>query len=148
MRYEDYIFFKLEEGELVPVPHKQYVALMHRVQPMPEYAKQHVRVAIFYVEMENSLPAEVVNANYSLLQFDEIGFADPHTPKHSIQDNRAFFKAVRQSKFDNIDCDPEVQRLRSKLGEEFSWIPTDRELSRMLRSIFSSSDISVTKSEQ
>lgn len=138
MHYEDYVFFKREGEGLQQEPHERYVALMHRTQPMPEYAKQHVHVAIFYVEMNNSRPAEVVNANYSLLEFDEAGFADPHTAKHSIEDNRAFFAAVRNSNFDNIDCDPEIQKLRAKLGDEFSWVPTDQELSFMVQRIFSS----------
>lgn len=137
MHYEDYVFFRLDGGDLVTVPHERYVALMHKIQPITEYAKQHVRVAIFYVEMEKSCPVAVVNANYSLLEFNEAGFADPQTAKYSIEDNRAFFEAVRNSKVDNIDCDPQVQGLRAELGEEFSWLPTDRELSLMVQSIFS-----------
>lgn len=138
MHYKDYVFFKREGEDPQQVPHEQYVALMHRTKPMHEYAKQHVHVAIFYVAMKDSRPAEVVNANYSLLEFDEAGFADAHTAKHSIEDNRTFFAAVRNSNFDNIDCDPEIQKLRAKLGEEFSWVPTDQELSFMVQSIFSS----------
>lgn len=138
MHYKDYVFFKREGEDPQQVPHERYVALMHRTQPMQQYAKQHVHVAIFYVEMKDSRPAEVVNANYSLLEFDESGFADPHAAKHSIEDNRAFFAAVRNSNFNNIDCDPEIQKLRAKLGEEFSWAPTDQELSFMVQSIFSS----------
>lgn len=138
MPYKDYVFFKREGENLQQVPNERYVALMHRTHPMHEYAKQHVHVAIFYVEMKDSCPVEVVNANYSLLEFDEAGFADPHTAEHSIEDNRAFFAAVRNSNFNNIDCDPEIQKLRAKLGEEFSWVPTDQELSFMVQSIFSS----------
>ena len=136
MEYADYIFFRLEDGDIIPIPREEYVALMHRKEPMPQFSKQLVKIAIFYVEMEKATPVAVINGTYNLFEFDEPGFADLHAPKHTLQDNRAFYEAVRQSRFDDIDCDPAVQTLRTQLGDEFSWVPTSEELQFMLQHIF------------
>lgn len=109
---------------------------MHRKEAMPQFSRQSVKVAVFYVEMEKSHPVAVINGTYNLFKFDEAGFADLNAPKHSFQDNRAFYEAVRQSRFEDIDCDPAIQKLRTQLGEEFSWVPTDEELQFMLQHIF------------
>lgn len=135
--YRDYVFFQLNNRKILPVLHESYVALMHRIQPMHEYANRCVRVAIFYVEVADFQPVAVVNATYNLIEFDASGYAHPPPSKHSIQDNRAFFETVRRSLFDDIDNDPEVQKLRKNWGEDFSWLPSSMELNFMLRSIFS-----------
>ena len=90
--------------------------------------------------MAGTQPVEVVNATYALLEFKHDGFADPSPHKSSRETNREFFEAVRHSHYDNIDCDPEIRQLREELGDEFSWVPTESELSWMLRYIFSSSE--------
>lgn len=140
MHYEDRIFFRLNDKTLVAIPHEDYVKLVHRQSPMPEYAGQKIRLAIFYVEMKGSRAKAIINANYGLLGFDETGFADPTSHKHTLHDNREFFEAVKKSNYDNIDCDPEIQQLRNELGDEFSWVPTDKELGQMVNAILSSSE--------
>jgi copper chaperone CopZ len=67
------------------------------------------------------------------------GYADAHQPKHSLQDNRAFFEAVHCSLYDDIDCDSKVRRLHQQLDEEFVWLPTTHELGQMVRHIMSGS---------
>jgi hypothetical protein len=139
LHYEDYIFFRLNDKSLVPISHEDFVELVHGRKPMPEHADQHIRLAIFYVEMLDCRPKEIVNATYGLLKFDTSGFVDPAPQKHSLEDNREFFKTIAESGYDNIDCDPEIQQLREELEDEFSWVPTDSELGIMVDSILSSS---------
>ena len=131
MHYENRVFFRLNDRSLMPIKYEDYVSLMHRRQPMPEYAGQQIRLAIFYLEMTETVPATVINAAYELLELDEDGFPAKLPRKYSRRNNREFFATLADSDYDNIDCDPEIRQLREKLGGDFSWVPTMDELIRM-----------------
>lgn len=137
MEYQDFVFFKLANGNFQKIPHQDYVALMHRDKTMAEYAGQTLRIALLYVAVQQDQPCRVENGTYSLLRFDETGYADAHFTGNSLEDNHAFYLAVEKSQFDNIDCDPNIQKLRTQLGQEFSWYPTEEELQAMSAMIMS-----------
>lgn len=135
IEYQDFVFLKPQTGELKKIPHSDYVALTHREKVLPEYGGQTLRIAVLYATVEKNKPCHIKNATYSLIRFDENGFADSHFDANSIEDNCAFYRAVADSDFDDIDCDPEIKKIRTKLGQEFSWHPTQKELEEMISMI-------------
>jgi hypothetical protein len=138
--HKDYVFLCPSPNEVVPVPHDVYVALMRKQQSLTQHAGQQVRLAILYVAMHDGRPVEAVNAHYSLLDFDEAGYASPHGGSFSPEQNQAFWQAVEQSRYDDVDYDPQVQKLRREMHDEFSWVPSQKEQSLMLDIIFRQDD--------
>lgn len=134
--YKDYVFLCPSSNEVEPIPHEHYLMLMHKQKALPQYAGQHIRVAIFYVTMDGEKPIKAVNATYGLLDFDNEGYASPHAGHFSPEQNRAFYEAVQKSAYEDVDYDPEVQRLRRAMQDEFSWAPSDKEQRIMLNMIF------------
>lgn len=133
----DYVFLCPAPNEILPLPHAGYLALMRKEKMLPQYAGQQIRLAIFYVAMENGQPVKAANATYSLLDFDEQGYASPHGGSFSQEQNRAFWQAVEQSAYDDVDYDPQVQKLRRAMHDEFAWTPSEKEQRMMLGHIFS-----------
>lgn len=134
--HKDYVFLCPAPDEVVPLPHSDYVALMHKAQALPQYAGRQIRLAILYVAMQDGQPQKAVNATHALLDFDDQGYASPHGGNFSQEQNRAFWQAVAQSTYDDVDEDPEVQKLRQEMRDEFSWMPSEREQRLMLDNIF------------
>lgn len=139
MKYQDYIFFKLNDESIVNITHADYIDLVQGNMTMPAYAGQKLQIADLYVSIKNDKPDRIVNGNYSFLNFDQRGHADPHFEGISLEDNKAFYDAVFNSKYSDIDYDPAIQKVRSQIGDEFSWIPTEVEMKKMHDQIFQSS---------
>ena len=86
---------------------------------LPEYVGRRIRVADFYVFLQDGAPAEIENETYSFLYFDDVGHADPCGAKCSLDENHAFYQAALNSRRSNIGCDPQVQKMRENIGDEF-----------------------------
>jgi hypothetical protein len=136
MKYQDYIFFKLNDGSILNITHANYVDLVQGFTTMPEFAGLKLQIADLYVSIKNDKPDRIVNCTYSFLNFDQYGHADPHFEGNSIEDNKAFYDAVFNSEYSNINNDPAIQKVRIHIGDEFSWIPTEAEIKKMYAQIF------------
>lgn len=134
--YKDYVFLCPSSNDVEPIDHALYLALMQKREALPQYAGQQIRLALVYVAMQGEKPFKAVNATYGLLDFDDAGYASPHAGDFSLPQNRAFYEAVQKSAYDDVDYDPEVQRLRRVLRDEFSWLPSDKEQRMMMEYIF------------
>lgn len=77
--------FLLNEGEVLPLDHERYVALVEGKTPLPEFASRRLRLADWYVRMDDGKPCAVVNETYVWLVFDREGRLDPHAA-HAIKD--------------------------------------------------------------
>jgi hypothetical protein len=125
--HQSYIFLLPDGQEIRCIPRSLYVALVRRETGMPEYAGERVRVADLYAAIQGEKPVEIVNGTYSFLCFDKAGNADPHRGDFSLDENKAFYDAAVNSRRADIDCDPEVQKVRQRVGDTFSWLPTSKE---------------------
>jgi hypothetical protein len=139
MKYQDYIFFKLDDESILNITHANYVDLVQGYTTMPEFAGLKLQMADLYVSIKNDKPERIVNGTYSFLNFDQYGHADPHFKGNSLEDNKAFYDAVFNSKYSEIDYDPAIQKVRIQIGDAFSWIPTEVEMKKMNDQIFHSS---------
>jgi hypothetical protein len=66
------LFLLTEEG-VQPVPHDKYISLIEGKSVAAEFFGQKLRLADWYVRMEEGTPKQVVNENYSWLVFDQQG---------------------------------------------------------------------------
>jgi hypothetical protein len=134
--HQSYIFFLLEDGEIQAIPRPTYVAAMRGQIALRDYVGRRIRIADLYVLLQDGAPAEIENETYSFLYFDENGHADPRGGNYSLDENHEFYQAAFNSQYSNIDCDPQIQKVRESIGDVFSWLPTDEERERMRRLIF------------
>lgn len=134
--HKDFVFLCPAPDEIVPLAHSDFVALMQGEKALPQYAGRQIRLAILYVAMQDGQPQKAVNATHALLDFDSQGYASPHSGNFSREQNRAFWRAVTQSTYDDVDEDPQIQKLRQEMHDEFSWMPSEREQRLMLDNIF------------
>jgi hypothetical protein len=134
--FKDFVFLCPSSNEVEPISHAHYLELVHRQKVLPEYTGRQIRLAIFYVAMENGQPVKAVNATYGLLDVDDEGFVSPHSGGFSLEQNRAFWKAVENSPYKDVDYDPQVQKARRAMHDEFSWVPSEKEQRMMLDQIF------------
>ena len=141
MEYQDYIFFKLNDESILNITHANYIDLVQGHTTMPAFAGQKLQIAILYVSIKNGKPDRIVNGTYSFLIFDLHGHADPHFDGNSLEDNKAFYDAVVNSEYSDITDDPAIQKVRSQIGDAFSWMPTEVEMKKMHAQIFQSSKI-------
>lgn len=139
--HKDFFFLCPAPNEVLPLAQPDYLALIRREQSRPEYAGRQIRLAILYVAMEGNQPRKAVNATHALLDFDGQGYASPHGGNFSQDQNHAFWQAVAQSSYDDVDDDPQVQKLRQEMHDEFSWMPSEKEQRLMLDSIFHSEGV-------
>lgn len=75
-RHASFIFLLDETGEVHPLPHTLYLALVRRVATAPEFAGKMLRVAEWYVRLKHDEPEAVVNEHYGFLAFDREGRLD------------------------------------------------------------------------
>lgn len=75
--HASYIFLLGERGDVHAVPHAVYVALARAQVEAPELAGQTLRLADWYVRLQDGEPDTVVNETYSLIRFDARGRVDP-----------------------------------------------------------------------
>ena len=139
IEHQDYIFFKLNDESILNIDHADYIDLVQRRATMLALAGQKLHLAILYVSIKNDKPDRIVNGTYSFLIFDLHGHADPHFDGSSLEDNKAFYDAVVNSEYSDITDDPAIQKVRSQIGDAFSWIPTEVEMKEMYAQIFQSS---------
>lgn len=135
LTHHSFILFMLDDGEVKHIPQAIYVALIRSEIVMQEYAGKRIRVADLFIAIGEGTPSRIDNETYSYLYFDEDGYADSHHGSFSIEENRAFYNRALNSPYSNIDYDPEVQKIRKELGDDFSWRPTEEERKRMLEFI-------------
>lgn len=124
------IFFVLD-GAVTFVPQPQYARLLRGEWRLPEHAERTVRVADWYVAAGSTGEPKPVNETYSILQFDAHGRVDWRRCRIGGTRNQALYEALRNSTFDDPDDDPAVQRLRSELCDEVSWLPDREERKRL-----------------
>jgi len=78
--HESFQFF-LTETEVYPVRHDCYVDLVRGEAISSEFAGQTLRLADWYVRLQDDVPQQVVNETYTWLVLDEFGRADLHAAK-------------------------------------------------------------------
>ena len=74
--YASYVFLLDDDGGIHPLPHALYVALARGQASAPALAGRTLRLADWYVRLENGEPNSVANETYSLVRFDPEGRAD------------------------------------------------------------------------
>jgi len=75
--HKSYQFFMTDEG-ILPILHDCYAGLVADEAISSEFAGKTLRLADWYVRMEDDVPKEVVNEIYSWLVLDEFGRTDLH----------------------------------------------------------------------
>jgi hypothetical protein len=135
LTHHSFILFTLDDGTIKHIPQTNYVALVRKELVMQEFAGKRLHVADLYVALDEGVAPKIDNETYSYLYFDEDGYADPHHGGFSIKENRAFYDRALNSPYSNIGDDPEVQKIRKEIGDDFSWRPTEEERKRMLEFI-------------
>lgn len=78
--HRSYQFLITPEG-VQPVPHDYYVDLVRGKSTSREVAGRTLRLADWYVRMEDDVPQLVVNETYSWLVFDAAGRVDLHAAR-------------------------------------------------------------------
>jgi hypothetical protein len=78
--HRSYQFLITDEGVL-PLPHDDYVDLVRGKSILREFAGRTLRLADWYVRMEDDVPQLVVNETYSWLVFDDCGRMDLHAAR-------------------------------------------------------------------
>lgn len=82
--HASYVFLLDEQGAIHPLPHRIYVSLVRGQASAPHFAGQTLRLAEWYVRLQQGTPETVVNETYTLLAFDAEGRIDwPATPDHA-----------------------------------------------------------------
>lgn len=77
-RHASYAFLLDESGEVHPLPHQVYVALVRGEAAVPQFAGQTLHLAEWYLRLHGDEPAAVANETYALLSIDHEGRADWH----------------------------------------------------------------------
>jgi len=79
-RHKSYQFF-LTDASVLPILHDCYVDLVRGQAISSEFAGQTLRLADWYVRLEDDRPQQLVNETYSWLVLDEFGRADLHAAR-------------------------------------------------------------------
>ena len=77
--------FIITTKAVVPLRHNDYVDLVSGKKPMPEFSGQTVRLADWYLRLQNTVPQQLVNETYSWLVFDKTGYAQHHAANANEQ---------------------------------------------------------------
>ena len=125
------LIFLVLDGAVTFVPQPQYARLLRGEWRLPEHAERTIRVADWYVEGGSTGEPKPVNETYSILQLDAHGGVDWRRCRIGGTRNQALYEALRNSTFDDPDDDPAVQRLRSELCDEVTWLPDREERKRL-----------------
>jgi hypothetical protein len=86
-QHASYVFLLDEEGGIHPLPHRLYVDLVRGKTATPQFADKTLRLAEWYVRLQQDEPETVVNETYVLLTFDSEGRVD-WTATPSLQTHR------------------------------------------------------------
>lgn len=111
--HASHVFLLDAEGNVHPLPHTLYLALARGEATAPEFAGRTLRLADWYVRLENGKPVAVVNETHGLMGFDAEGRVD-------WQATPAFHP----------------HRDGEKLASESASLPSPEERERMRRLIF------------
>jgi len=76
--------FYLTDESVLPIPHDCYIPLVEGKAVACEFFNKTIRLADWYVCVENDVPKQVVNESYSWLVFDQHGKLDLHAA-HAIE---------------------------------------------------------------
>lgn len=131
--HKSLIFFLFDEAEVRWVPQRDYVKLLGGALRMPEHANRTMRVADWYIRLQDDHAASVVNETYSVLQLDASGAIDWSRCRVGQGRNHALYEALRTSRYDDPDDDPAVQKLRAQTCDEVAWLPNSDERRRLER---------------
>lgn len=74
--HASYVFLLDDQGAIHPLPHRLYVEMVRGEAATPQFAGKTLRLAEWYVRMEQGGPDTVVNETYALLTFDAEGRVD------------------------------------------------------------------------
>lgn len=74
--YASFVFLLDADGGVHPLPHALYTALARHEANAPSLAGQSLRLADWYVRLQATEPAEIVNETYGLVQVDAQGRLD------------------------------------------------------------------------
>ena len=125
------IFFMLED-RILSVPQAQYARFLRGEWRLGEYASRAVNVADWYAEEDRTGGApRVVNETYSILQLDELGRVDWRRCRVGGTRNHALYEALKSSRYDDPDDDPQVRKLRAQMCDEVAWLPSSEERRRL-----------------
>lgn len=75
-RHASYAFLLDEAGEVHPLPHQVYVALVRGEAAVPQFAGRTLRLAEWYVRLHDEEPEAVVNETYVPIRIGPEGHAD------------------------------------------------------------------------
>jgi len=78
--HKNYLFF-LTDTDVLPILQDCYVDLVRGEAIASEFAGQTLRLADWYVRMQDDVPQQLVNETYSWLVIDEFGRADLHAAR-------------------------------------------------------------------
>jgi hypothetical protein len=88
------LFYLSDEGVL-PVAHDCFISLVEGKPVASEFFSKALRLADWYVRVENEVPKQVVNESYSWLVFDQHGKLDLHAA-HAIEESALPTEAERE----------------------------------------------------
>ena len=110
------------------VPQARYAEFLRGEWCLAEYASRTIHVADWYVEegSTNGAP-RVVNETYSILQLDGLGRVDLRRCRVGGSRNHALYEALKSSRYDDPDDDPQVRKLRAQGCDEVTWLPNSEE---------------------
>ena len=74
--HASYVFLLDDQGAIHPLPHRLYLEIVRGEAATPQFAGKTLRLAEWYVRMEQGGPDTVVNETYALLTFDADGRVD------------------------------------------------------------------------
>lgn len=111
-RHASYAFLLDEQGEIHPLPHALYVALVRGEAAAPDFAGQTLRLAVWFLRLKDGEPEAVVNETYGLVTFDGQGQVNwPATP--SFHPHRAGAPAALEASA--LPTGAERERMRARL---------------------------------
>lgn len=76
VHHASYVFLLDDQGAIHPLPHRLYLEIVRGEAATPQFAGKTLRLAEWYVRMEQGGPDTVVNEAYALLTFDADGRVD------------------------------------------------------------------------
>ena len=110
-RHASYAFLLDESGEVHPLPHQVYVALVRGEAAVPRFAGKTLRLAEWYARLRGDEPEAVVNETYVLVRIDADGRADwsaspalhPHRPgSEEAMENSALPSAAESERMRGV----------------------------------------------
>jgi hypothetical protein len=96
--HASYAFLLDGQGDVHPLPHRVYLALVRGDAALPEFAGQTLRLAEWYVRLRADAPDAVVNETYVPLAIDREGRADWSATPEAGQEDAAWPSAGERAR--------------------------------------------------